>query len=164
MAAIGGGAVIVLMLLWAFVVDPLAKGRTALAQKIETKKQEISDTRDLARKIAAARARFGALEARMAQPGGPSLLSVVESAAASAGVAESMASIEPQAPVEVEGYMESSVSVKMEKIGLGGLVDFLKEVAAQRTFIRVKRASIKPLFENPNLLDASLILCWYEKR
>jgi len=164
LSAMGGGAALALILLWAFVVDPMAKGRTVLAQKIEAKKQEIADTRDLARKLAAARSRFGALERRMAQREGSSLLSVVEAAAASAGVKESMSSIEPQAPVEVEGYMESSVSVKMEKIGLGGLVDFLKEVAAGRTFIRVKRASIKPLFENPDLLDVSLILCWYERK
>lgn len=163
-AAIGGGALAILILLWATVADPIAKGRVALAQKIESKKREIVEVRELSGKLLAVKGRFGALERRMAERGGPSLLSVVESAANAARVKERAASMEPQPPAEVEGYMESSVALKMDKIGLGGLVDFLKEVAAQKTFIRVKRISVKPLFENPDLLDVSLTLCWYERK
>ncbi|MDH4185113.1 MAG: hypothetical protein OEV92_12875, partial [Nitrospinota bacterium] len=62
----------------------------------------------------------------------------------------------------VEGYKENSVALKIEKIPLGGLVDFLNALGAQKLYIRVKRISIKPLYENPDLLDVSLTLAWYQ--
>ena len=161
---IGGGAMAVIILLWALVIDPTVKGRVELAGKIETKKDEIVQTRQTAAKISLARLRFGALERRMPASGGPSLLSVMEGVTISSGVNENVASMEPQPPADVEGYTESSIAMRIEKIPLSGLVALLGQTTGQKTYIRLKRITIKPLYENPDLLDVALTVSWYERK
>jgi len=160
---VGGGALAAVILMWAMIIDPTVKGRAELAARIETKKKEIVEVRELARKISLARIKFGALERRMPEPGGSSLLSTMESIATESGIKESVASMEPQPQMEVEGYSESSVAMRMEKVKLKELVGFLNEVGRRKSYIRVKRLTIKPLYEDPDLLEVKLTVSWYER-
>ncbi|MDH5510665.1 MAG: type II secretion system protein M [Nitrospinota bacterium] len=160
---VGGGALALVILFWAMVIDPTVKGRSELASRIETKKKEIVEVRELARKISLSRIKFGALERRMPEPGGSSLLSTMETIATESGIKDGVASMEPQPQVEVEGYSENSVAMRMEKIRLKELVGFLNEVGRRKSYIRVKRLSIKPLYEDPDLLEVKLTVSWYER-
>ncbi|MDH5678955.1 MAG: type II secretion system protein M [Nitrospinota bacterium] len=160
---IGGGSLALVILFWAWIIDPSIKGRMELATRIESKKQEILELRQLSRKISVANHRFGAIKRRMSQPGGPSLLSVIENISSSSGIKESVVSMEPQPSEKLKGFNESSVALKIEKITLRQLVELLKEAAKNETYIRMKRISIKPLYEDPDYLDVALTVSWYEE-
>ena len=160
----GGGALAALLLLWALFLEPAARERKETAQKIETKKNELAQSKELARKVMEAKSRFGALETRLAAAEGPSLISVVENLAKSSGIKSNVTTMEPQPPTELDRYLESSVNIKMEKVSLSGLIDFLTIASRQSVYLRMKRVSIKPQFQNPDLLDAGITICWYERK
>lgn len=148
---------------WLGVWEPAVERREALVVKIEAKKKEKLMVEALAAKLRGAKLLFGRLEMKLrSQEGGFSPLGVMENMAAAAGLKENVVSMTPQPPVEIEGYVEALIALKLEKVELSQLVAFLKLVQNSKNYLRVKRVSIKPQYENPEWLNVSLSISGYE--
>lgn len=157
-------AVVVVTGLWVGAIEPAVERRETLERKIETKRSELAEVRALAVKHAVIKERFDRFRDRIAaQPAGHSPLSYMESLAASAGVKDNIISMVPQPGEIMEGFRESPVSVKLEKVTLGRLVSFLKAAREGGIYLRVKRVSIKPQYEDPELLNVTLLIAGYEE-
>ena len=148
---------------WLGVWEPAVERREALVLKIEAKKKEKTEVEALAARFHGAKLRFSRLEAKLkSQKGGFSPLGVMENIAASAGLKENVVSMTPQPPVEIEKYIESLISLKLERVELSKLVLFLKLIRNSKNYLSVKRVSIKPQYENPEWLNVSLSVAGYE--
>jgi len=160
---ITAGVFIAVTVGWLGVWEPAVEGREALVVKIKAKQKEKLEVEALAEKFRGAKLRFSRLEAKLESQGERfSPLGEMESIAESAGLKENMVSMTPQPPVEVEGYIESLIALKLEKVELSKLVSFLKLVRNSRNYLRVKRVSITPQYENPEWLNVSLSVAGYE--
>ncbi len=157
------GVIIAVTIGWLGVLEPAMERRATLIMKIETKKKEKQEVAALAQKYLAIERRLSRFESKLkAQPGGFSSLAVMESMAASAGLKENVVSMNPQPSIETEGYRESMVALKLEKVELFRLVAFLESIHDSKIYFRIKRISIKPQYENPEWLNVSLSVSGYE--
>jgi len=148
---------------WIGVYEPAVERRAILLRKIEARKAELAEVTGLAQKYDGLKRRFDALDRRLgAQEAGYSPLASMESLASRAGLKENMVSMAPQPVIPLEGYRETPVELKLEKVTLPRLVGFLLSVRNSPRYLRVKRASIKPRYENPDWLDVSLTISGYE--
>ncbi len=162
--ALTAGVFIAVTVAWLGVWEPTVERKEALVIKIEAKKKEKLEVEALAAKFLNAKRRFSYLEAKLKSQGESfSPLGVMENIAASAGLKENVVSMTPQPPVEVEGYMESPIALKLEKVELSKLVSFLKLIRNSKNYLRVKRVSITPQYENPEWLNVSLSVAGYEQ-
>jgi type II secretory pathway component PulM len=160
---IAAGIFIFITVGWLGVLEPTVERRDALVLKIEAKKKEKQAVDALAARFHSAKLRFRRLEMKLKSQGvGFSPLGVMENMAASAGLKENVVSMNPQPQVEIEGYMESLIALKLEKVELSKLVTFLKLIQNSENYLRVKRVSIKPQYENPEWLTVSLSITGYE--
>ncbi len=148
---------------WLGVYKPLVEKRDLMERKIAAQKDELMEVSALAEKYLDARKRFDRLDAKLkSQPPGFSPLAAIESLAFKAGVRDNVVSMIPQSPVVIEGYQESPVDLKLDKVTLPRLLAFLKSVRNSKNYMRIKRISIKTEYENPEMLSVSMTITGYE--
>lgn len=84
------------------------------------------------------------------------LFSFLEKAAGSAGVKEKIKYMKPSAATGKGPFKESLVEMKLERITLGQLVDYLKLIESPEKLVRIKRLSIQSNKKQTEYLDAIL--------
>lgn len=82
------------------------------------------------------------------------LFSHLEKKAGEAGVRKNIKHMQPSRSSPAGAYEEVSVEIKLEKITLKELVDFLYAVESPEEMVRVKRMSVKRAVEAPQYLSA----------
>ena len=95
---------------------------------------------------------------------GMSLLAVMESNARKLGLADRIASMKPFTSELESGIVQSSVEMRVEKVDLKGLVNFLKAVETGPNMAVTTRMRIKTRFDDPSLLDTTLLVSTLETR
>ena len=69
----------------------------------------------------------------------------------------------PQTNPPVQGYKETAVEVRLEGVLLPELLALLVRLDDSPYLLRVKRVQIKPRFDAPHLLEATLLVSTHEK-
>ncbi|MGK7345710.1 MAG: type II secretion system protein GspM [Candidatus Nitrospinota bacterium M3_3B_026] len=157
-----GSLFAVIVLSWIAVYEPAAQRHETLARKIESKERELAEVSALARKYVRMKEGFDRLNRRLkGRPRDFSPLSELESLAGGAGARDSVASMTPLPPRDIEGYTESLIKIEMEKTTLPELVRLLKAMRESGAVFRVKRVSIKPEYDDPSRLDVSMTVAAY---
>jgi general secretion pathway protein M len=158
---LGWGAVIILgLLLYMIVVDPLLERMAMLDRLIPQKQRELEQLNRM-------RVEYGRLKGRVdadVRSLGTdfSLSTFVEKTVLERVGKPHLAGIKPQPELPFENYQEVAVEVRLEKVQLGQIVSFLSglEQAPQR--LRVKRLEIKSRFNEPDLLDSAITVAVYQ--
>lgn len=97
------------------------------------------------------------LTQRLAQrPKNFTLFSFLEKAAGDAGVKENIKSMKPSASVGKGPFKESLVEMKLERITLGQMVDYLKLIESPEYLVNIKRLSIQSNKKETQFLDVVL--------
>lgn len=92
-----------------------------------------------------------------------SLSTTIESMAENSGIKEQIDSLKEKAAAPSETFDESSVDVKLKKVSLEPLINFLYGVEHNsEKVLRLKQLSIKPRFDNKQELDASFTISTYK--
>jgi len=150
-------AVLAVTFAWLGVYEPLVADRQTLKRKIAAKKRELGEVEALALKVIGIKERFARLGEKIKDgQNNASAVSSMEALASSAGIGGNIVSMSPIPSVEIEGYKESVVDMKMEKVSLVQLKTFLESMMRSPGVMRVKRISIKPQFEDASVLDVSV--------
>jgi hypothetical protein len=93
-----------------------------------------------------------------------SLLATMESTARKLGLADKIASMKPFTSELELGLVQSSVEMRVEKVDLKGLVQFIEAIETGPSMAVTTRLRIKTRFDDPALLDTTLLVTTLETR
>jgi general secretion pathway protein M len=159
-----GGAVVAASLLFVLIVDPLLTSIDKLERQAARKQKERSELAVLAGQYAAKQARLVQREQRLPPADGTfSLLTFMEEAATMAQIRERIVGMQPQPSTIIQGYQESAVDLRLDGVQLPQLLALLVAMEQAPYDVQVRHLQIKPKYDNPVNLDASLRIVAYQK-
>jgi len=95
-------------------------------------------------------------EAQAAAAGRGPLLTEMENITKRANLAGKIVSLKPQTGTQTEGFKESIVEVKLDNITLYDVVNYV--YLLEKAALRVRKLSFKPRYDNPKILNATLLV------
>ncbi len=159
-----GGAVVLACLLFLLVVDPLLTRIDKLERQLVKKSKERNELAVLAGDYAAKQARLTKLEQRLPSGDGQfSLLAFMEEAAASVQIRDRIVGMQPQQPTILQNYQETAVDLRLDGIQLPQLLALLVALEQAPYDVQVHHLQVKPKYDNPVNLDATLRIVSYAK-
>ncbi len=149
---VGGGSLLVLIILiYVLLISPFSKRIARLEELINAEKVELREMMILKEQYRQAQDR-----AKKIKPLPPkfSFLSHLETLARQSNV--KIDSIRPGSTETSGSYKETLIDVKIEKITLDQLVEFLYKIEIFGDYpLKVKKIHIKPTYKNPQYLEVS---------
>ena len=159
-----GAAVVIAALLFLIVVDPLLDRIDKLERQTVRKSKERVELSALAAEYAAKQARVTRLEQRLPNGDGQfSLLAFMEEAAASVQIRDRIVGMQPQQATTQHGYQETAVDLRLDGVQLPQLLSLLVALEQAPYDVQVHHLQIKPKYDNPVNLDATLRIVSYAK-
>ena len=159
-----GGAVVVASLLFLLLVDPLLAKIDKLDRQAIRKSKERVELAGLAAEYATKQARLAKLEKRMPPATGQfSLLAFIEEAATSVQIRDRIVGMQPQTPTMMQGYQETAVDLRLDGVQFPQLLALLVAIEQSPYDVQVRHLQIKPKYDNPVNLDATLRIVSYAK-
>lgn len=159
-----GGAVLGASLVFLLVVDPVIAKIDKLERQTNRKSKERNELAFLAEEFSIKRARLQQLEQRLVpSTGGFSLLAFLEDAANTLQIRDRITRMQPQQPVPTEGYQETAVDLQLDGIQFPQLLTLLVAIQQAPYDLQVRHLQIKPKYDNPVNLDATLRIVSYAK-
>ena len=159
-----GGAMVVAALIFLLIVDPLMATIDKLDRQARRKAKDSQELALVAQEYMAKQARIAKLEQRMANPPAQfSLLAFMEEATTTAQIRDRIVGLQPQAPVVVQGYQEAAVDLRLDGISLPQLLALLAAIEQAPYDVQVHHLQMKPKYDNPANLDATLRIVTYAK-
>lgn len=161
---LGGGIVAGLSLLFVLAVDPLLATLDRLERQAVRKQKDLGELALLSREYASKRDRLAKAESRLPTPDSQfSLLTFMEEAATTAGVREWITAMQPQVQSLAQGYQETAVDLRLEGVQLPELLALLVAIDQAPYDLQVRHVQIRPKFDNPVYLDATVRVLSYAK-
>jgi general secretion pathway protein M len=139
---IAGGCVGLALGVYLLVISPYMKAMELLDRRIARKAEELNEVLVLQNEYFRLKEKTRMLENMVRSTPGFSLLSFLENLAGKNQIKKQIAYMKPLITPGSEKYRESSVEMKLDKITLGQLVDYLYEIEQSRQPIRIKRLNI----------------------
>jgi len=159
-----GGAVIAAVLLFLLIVDPLTASIDKLDRQARRKAKDSQELALVAQEYMAKQARIAKLEQRMPKPPAQfSLLAFMEEATTTAQIRDRIVGMQPQAPLVVQGYQETSVDLRLDGVTLPQILALLVAIEQAPYDVQVHHLQMKPKYDNPVNLDATLKIVTYAK-
>ena len=159
-----GGAVVITSLLFLLLVDPILSRIDKLERQTVRKSKERVELSAMASDYGAKQARLAKLEQRL--PSGDSqfsLLAFMEDAAASVQIRDRIVGMQPQQATMQHGYQETAVDLRLDGVQLPQLLALLVALEQAPYDVQVQQLQIKPKYDNPVNLDATLRIVSYAK-
>lgn len=159
-----GGMVIATALVFLLIVDPLMASIDRLDRQAKRKTKDSQELALVAQEYVVKQARFAKLEQRMPSPPAQfSLLAFMEEATTTAQIRDRIAGMQPQAPIVVQGYQETSVDLRLDGVSLPQILALLVAIEQAPYDVQVHHLQMKPKYDNPVNLDATLRIVTYAK-
>jgi general secretion pathway protein M len=159
-----GVIVVLASLLFLVVVDPLLARIDRLERQAVRKSKDRGELSLLAAEYEAKQARLAKLEQRLPLADAPfSLLAFMEEAAASVQIRDRIVGMQPQQPTILQGYQETSVDLRLDGVQFPQLLALLVALEQAPYDVQVRHLQIKPKYDNPVNLDATLRIVSYAK-
>ena len=159
-----GGALAAAALVFLLIVDPLMATIDKLDRQARRKAKDSQELALVAQDYLLKQARMAKLEARMPSPPAQfSLLAFMEEATTTAQIRDRIAGMQPQAPIVVQGYQETIVDLRLDGVTLPQLLALLETIERAPYEVQVRHLQMKPKYDNPINLDATLKIVTYAK-
>jgi len=150
-----GTGFLALFFLAQFLVIPFLENRDALKRGIESKRAGLKEMRTLKAEYESYQKGAEGIKGRLqGREKGFTLFSYMEQAAGRARIKDHISYMKPSDSQSNGGVKESMVEMKLDKINLRQLVDYLYQVESPGHLVRVKRLSVKDNPSAPGYLDA----------
>jgi general secretion pathway protein M len=154
-----------LALIFALVVNPAMENKQRYIRMALDKRQDLAQFREYASEYRSLQSSLAEIEKKVASSSSDvSLLAAMESNARKLGLAERIASMKPFTSELDSGMVQSSVEMRVEKIDLKGLVEFMEAIETGPNMAVTSRLRIKTRFDDPGLLDATILVTTLETR
>jgi general secretion pathway protein M len=145
------------------MVLPYVDARQTMTRSLSRNESELVDIQLLRQEYLELKSRQGDIEKRLtARTPGFSLFSFLEEQAAATKVKNSVTYMKPSANEIDEGFNESIVEMKMERVTLDQLVAFLVKIESEEKIVSIQRISIQENGEEEGLLDTVLSIKTFE--
>ncbi|MGE3151729.1 MAG: type II secretion system protein GspM [Nitrospiraceae bacterium] len=159
-----GMGVLALGLLFALVLDPLLDEAAALDRQHNKKRRHYEELVGIAEQHRELRERLASIEQRLAQSSGSfSLLAFLEETAVTTGIRDLIVGMQPQPAVEVAGYQENAVEMRLDGLQLPQLLALVGAIDGAPALVEVKRLQVVPRYDSPHLLQVTIRISSYEK-
>src|SRR5215510_11332161 len=159
-----GAAVLAASLVFLVIVDPLLSKLEKLDRQLNRKQKDIQELAVVAQAYTGKRAALTKLEQRMPPAEAQfSLLAFMEEATTTAQIRDRIVGMQPQAPVVVQGYQETAVDLRLDGVSLPQLLKLLVAIEEAPYDVQVHHLQMKPRYDNPVNLDATLKIVTYAK-
>jgi len=163
-----GLGVVGLTLLYSFLLDPFTKRLHSLDQLIDQKERQVQELAHMAQDYSQIQKRLQILNLRLpnTQPGemGFSLVAHLQSLAEATGVEQLLTSIQPQSSSPIfHTYREEAVRLRLERLTFAQIVGFVAKIEQSPYLLRIKQLTLNPYFDQPQELEATLVVVTYEK-
>ena len=159
-----GGAMVAAALVFLLIVDPLLASIDKLDRQAKRKAKDSQELALVAQEYVLKQARIAKLEQRMPSPPAQfSLLAFMEEATTTAQIRDRIVGMQPQAPIIVQGYQETSVDLRLDGVSLPQLLALLVAIEQAPYDVQVRHLQMKPKYDNPVNLDATLKIVTYAK-
>lgn len=156
------GAAVVLVLV---VVLPIYIASSRIGKLERELDQGKSQFRDVIRAIDAyngRQAELAGLQQTLAGGYDASISTTIESIAEKNGMKDQIDSLKAKATAPSDLFEESAVDVRIRKVELKSLIDFLYAIENDpEKMLRIKTLNMKPRFDSKNLMDVSLTISTY---
>jgi len=148
-----------------FLVSPLLQARQQTQKALLHKKEDIQKISQLQAEYYKLQNQAVNIEERL-QKRSPSfsLFSFIEEKATKAKVKQQINSMTPSTSEGEGALRESRVDLKLERISLQQLVDFLKEIESAKDIVVIKRISIQENSKEDGALDAVMQVITFTKK
>jgi len=159
-----GGAVVAATLAFLLIIDPLMATIDKLDRQTRRKVKDSQELALVAQEYVVKQARIAKLEQRMPIPPAQfSLLAFMEEATTSAQIRDRIVGMQPQAPIVVQGYQETAVDLRLDGVSLPQILALLVAIEQAPYDVQVHHLQLKPKYDNPVNLDATLRIVTYAK-
>ena len=159
-----GGAIVAAVLVFLLIIDPLMASIDKLDRQARRKAKDSQELALVAQEYVIKQARIARLEQRMPSPPAQfSLLAFMEEATTTAQIRDRIVGMQPQAPVVVQGYQETAVDLRLDGVSLPQLLALLVVIEQAPYDVQVHHLQMKPKYDNPVNLDATLRIVTYAK-
>ncbi len=159
-----GGIVLGLSLLFLLIVDPLLDKLDRLERQTVRKQKDLTELTALIQGYLTKRDHLAKIESRMPANGSHfSLLTFMEEAATTAQVRERITSMQPQVQSLAQGYEETAVDLRLDGIQLPELLALLVAIDRAPYDLHVRHLQIRPKFDSPVNIDATVRVLSYAK-
>ena len=159
-----GGAMVAAALVFLLIIDPVMATIDKLDRQAKRKAKESQELALVAQEYVVKQARIAKLEERMPSPPAQfSLLAFLEEATTTAQIRDRIAGMQPQAPLVVQGYQETAVDLRLDGVSLPQLLALLAAIERAPYDVHVHHLQLKPKYDNPLNLDATLKIVTYAK-
>jgi len=157
-----GGACVVALGFWFGVWEPVQAHLALQERRVDAKRAEYAEVRDLAERFERLSSRIEGTEAHLRRSRDFSILSYLESLAKRQQVQDRIVQMKPRPGESTRYYRENAVEIRMEKVRLEDLTRYLFQVENSPELLRVKQIQVKPRFDDPDLLDVRFQVSAYE--
>jgi general secretion pathway protein M len=145
------------------IVLPYMEARKTMTRSLSRNESELVDIELLRQEYLDLKSRQGDIEKRLAErTPGFSLFSFLEEQAAATKVKNRVTYMKPTANEIDEGFNESIVEMKMERVTLDQLVAFLVKIESEEKIVSIQRISIQENGQEEGLLDSVLSIKTFE--
>ncbi len=159
-----GGAVVAATLSFLLIIDPLMATIDKLDRQARRKAKDSQELALVAQEYVVKQARIAKLEQRMPIPPAQfSLLAFMEEATTTAQIRDRITGMQPQAPIVVQGYQETAVDLRLDGVSLPQILALLVVIEQAPYDVQVHHLQLKPKYDNPVNLDATLRIVTYAK-
>lgn len=159
-----GGTVVAAVLAFLLVIDPLMATIDKLDRQARRKAKDSQELALVAQEYLVKQARIAKLEQRMPSPPAQfSLLAFMEEATTTAQIRDRIVGMQPQAPIVVQGYQETAVDLRLDGVSLPQILALLVAIEQAPYDVQVHHLQMKPKYDNPVNLDATLRIVTYAK-
>ena len=149
-----GGSVAAVIVLYAFVLSPFLSDLSRKRDLIPKKERDLVEMKKLRDEYREVQKQLQ--EAQAAAAGRGPLLTEMENITKRANLAGKIVSLKPQTGTQTEGFKESIVEVKLDNITLFDIVNYV--YLLEKAALRVRKLSFKPRYDNPKILNATLLV------
>jgi len=151
-------------LVFLMIIDPLMDTIDKLDRQARRKAKDSQELMLVAQEYVAKQARIAKLEERMPIPPAQfSLLAFMEEATTTAQIRDRITGMQPQAPTIVQGYQETAVDLRLDGVSLPQILALLVAIEQGPYDVQVHHLQMKPRYDNPANLDATLRIVTYAK-
>ena len=149
-----GGAAAAAIVLYVYVLSPFLGDLDRKRDLIPKKERDLVEMKRLRDEYREIQKQLQAAQAASAGRG--PLLTEMENITKRANLAGKIVSLKPQQGTKTEGFTESVVEVKLDNITLYDVVNYV--YLLEKAALRVRKLSFKPRYDNPKLLNATLLV------
>lgn len=161
---VGACAVFVVITVVYFgIISPYGNAVEQLDAKIASRQRQLKEVQALRQEYLELQDQLAEAEKRLAKARNFSLFSFVESTTARVQTKENLVYMRPQPTSEQDGFKSESVEIKLERIDLGRLVQFLYALNSSDVYLQIKTLRLKTRFDDKSLFDAVMIISHYRR-